>query len=174
MPTVNAFLQNQEQIAVSTAAKVIVNGNVIGVVQSLEPSQDRGTTAVRGIGTGDRILTRIWGLTDYKLNVTKLLLFKKNLVELFGYDAGFRMLSQLRTPIDFHEILMLPVANSTSEPLSIRETIYKGFYMTSYTAPRSIGSDIIITETAAFEGTYIYDPTTTTDPFGYDNGLNPS
>lgn len=163
MATVNAYLQQQERIAVSTAAKVLVNGQVIGVVQSMEPSQDRSTTPVRGIGIGDRIIDRIWGLTDYKLSVNKFCLFKKAMMNLFGYDNSFRMLAQLRTPIDIQEILMIPTADPNSEPLTIRETIYRNCFMTSYSAPRSIG-DVIISETAAFECTWIDDGN---DPFGY-------
>jgi hypothetical protein len=178
--TPNAFLQSEshsngpQTLAVSTSAQVLVGGKVIGVVQSLEPTMDRSTTAVRGIGTGDRILTRVWGLTDYKLSVSKLLLFKQNMIEMFGYAGGFRMLAELRTPIDIHEILYVPVADRTADAQRIRETMYKGCYMTSYGAPRAIGSDIIITETAAFDVTFVYDPNTTADPFGYDSGLNPN
>jgi len=175
MGTVNAFLQNQDRIAVSTAAKVLVNGQVIGVVQSLDPNQDRSTTPVRGIGIGDRIIERIWGLTDYKLTVTKFALFQKSMFQIFSSNnessasGGFRMLAQLRTPVDIQEILMLPVASPTEEPLTIRVTNYRGCYMTSFTAPRSIGGDIIITETANFDCTYIDD--NEGDPFDYPTGL---
>jgi hypothetical protein len=171
MATVNAFLQNQDRIAVSTAVKVLVNGNVIGVVQSLDPSQDRSTTAVRGIGIGDRQIDRIWGLTEYKLSVQKLALFKKQMLNLFGYDDGFRMLAQLRSPIDIQEILLLPVADPNSEPLTIRQTVYRGCYMTSYGAPRAIGGgDIIITESANFDVTWVDNGET--NPFDYDVGLS--
>lgn len=170
MPTVNAFLQQQDKIAVSTAARVLVNGNVIGVVQNLDPTQDRTTQAVRGIGIGDRQIDRIWGLTEYKLSVQKLALFRKQMINLFGYDDGFRMLAQLRTPIDIQEILLLPVADSNSEPLTIRQTVYRGCYMTSYGAPRQIGGDIIITENANFDVTYVDNGET--NPFDYDVGLS--
>jgi hypothetical protein len=172
----NAYLQNQGTIAVSTAAKVLINGNVIGVVQSLDPSQDRNTTPVRGIGIGDRIIERVWGLTDYKLTCTKFALFQASVFSIFSATAdrpasdGFRMLAQLRTPVDIQEILMLPVADPNSDALTIRTTNYRGCYMTSFSAPRSIGGDIIITETVNFDCTYI--DNNEGDPFDYPTGVS--
>ncbi len=157
-------LQNPNAIAVSTAARVLVGGTYIGVVQRMDPTQDRATTAVRGIGTGDRILQRVWQLTEYKLAVTKLALFKRFLFNLFGYNANFRMLAELRAPIDIQETLMLP------DGTNIRTTWYRGCYMTSYSAPREITGDIIITETANFDCTSIDDGEHS--PFDYDTGLN--
>jgi hypothetical protein len=157
-------LQNQQQIAVSTAAQILVNGSLIGVVQSLEPSQDRATTPVRGIGIGDRIISRIWQLTDYKLNVTKMALFKKKMINLFGYADTFRMLAQLRVPIDIQEILLLP------DGTNIRTTVYRGCYMTSYSDPKTITGEIIVSETAAFDVTSVDDGQNS--PFDYDVAVN--
>ena len=169
MATVNSVLQDQQRIAVSTATKVLVDGNIIGVVQSLEPSQDRATTAVRGLGIGDRQLGRIWGLTEYKLSVNKFALFSKQMINMFGYGDAFRMLAQLRKPIDIQEIIMLPVADSSSEPLNFRTTVYRGCYMTSHSAPKNIGGDVVITESASFDVTYIDDGET--EPFDYPVGF---
>jgi len=157
-------LQNQQQIAVSTAAQVLVNGNMIGVVQSLEPSQDRATTPVRGIGIGDRIIERVWQLTDYKLTVSKMALFKRKMINLFGYSDTFRMLAQLRVPIDIQEILLLP------DGTNIRTTVYRGCYMTSYSDPKSITGEIIVTENASFDVTSVDDGEHS--PFDYDVGTN--
>lgn len=157
-------LQNQQITAVATASQIIVNGNLIGIIQSLEPSQDRATTAVRGIGIGDRIIERVWQLTDYKLNVTKMALFKKKMINLFGYGDTFRMLAQLRVPIDIQEILLLP------DGTNIRTTVYRGCYMTSYADPKTITGEIIITETAAFECTSVDDGVNS--PFDYSVGIN--
>ncbi len=160
---VEDVLQNQTDITVSTVVQVLVNGTFIGVIQSIEPSMDRTTTPVRGIGTGDRILTRIWQLTDYKLNIQKMALFQKQMINMFGYGDQFRMLAQLRTPIDIQEIISLP------DGTNIRETNYRGCYMTSHSAPRSISGEIIVTETAAFDVTSIDDGKFS--PFDYDSGL---
>ena len=103
-------------------------------------------------------------LEFYSFNVIK------NMIEMFGYNAGFRMLAELRTPIDIHEILYVPVADRTQDAQRIRETMYKGCYMTSYGAPRSIGSDIIITETAAFDVTSVDDGNNS--PFDYSVGID--
>ncbi len=157
-------LQNQQITAVSTASQILVNGNLIGIIQSLEPSQDRATTPVRGIGIGDRIIERVWQLTDYKLTVTKMALFKRKMINLFGYGDTFRMLAQLRVPIDIQEILLLP------DGTNIRTTVYRGCYMTSYSDPKSITGEIIITETAAFDVTSVDDGVNS--PFDYDVGVN--
>ena len=157
-------LQNQNKIAVSTAARVLVDGNFIGVIQTLDPSQTRNTTAVRGIGIGDRQISRIWNLTEYTLNVQKMALFKKAIINLFGYGDTFRMLAQLRTPIDIHEILLSP---ETGQPL--RQTIYRGCYMNQYGSPKNIG-EVIITESATFDVTSVDDGENS--PFDYDVGIS--
>jgi hypothetical protein len=169
MPLSN-FLQDPNKIAVSTAAQLFIEapgrGSVrVGVVQTLEPSQDRSTTPVRGIGIGDRILQRVWNLTDYKLNVTKMALFQKNLIQILGYDnasgpGGFRMLAQLRFPIDIKEVMLQPDGSP------IHQTVYHGCYLTSFSAPKNIGGDIIITESASFDCTYVSDGLA--DPFNYE------
>ena len=158
-------IQNQQIVAVSTAAQILVNGNLVGVVQSLQPSQDRATTPVRGIGIGDRIIERVWQLTDYKLTVEKMALFQRKMINLFGYSSTFRMLCQLRVPIDIQEILLLP------DGTNIFTTVYRGCYMTSYSDPKSITGEIIITETANFECTSVDDGSNS--PFNYDVGINP-
>lgn len=158
------LIQNQEIVAVSTASQILVNGNLVGVIQTLSPSQSRSTTPVRGIGIGDRIIERVWGLTDYKISVTKMALFKRKMINLFGYGDSFRMLAQLRVPIDIQEILLLP------DGTNIRTTVYRGCYMISYSDPKQITSDIIITETADFECTSIDDGNSS---FDYDLGVNP-
>jgi len=157
-------LQNQNRIAVSTAARILVNGDFIGVIQQLEPSQTRNTTPVRGIGIGDRIIDRVWNLTDYSISVQKMALFKKQMLNLFGYGDAFRMLAQLREPIDIQEVLLLP------DGTTVRQTVYRGCYMTSYSAPKSIGGDIIITESAQFECVSVDNGESS--PFDYDVGTN--
>ena len=156
-------LQNQNKIAVSTAARVLVNGQFIGVIQNLDPNQTRNTTPVRGIGIGDRIISRIWNLTDYTMNVTKMALFKKAIINLFGYGDTFRMLAQLRTPIDIQEILISPETGGI-----LRQTVYRGCHMTSYASPKNIG-EVIVSETAAFEITSVDDGENS--PFDYDVGM---
>jgi hypothetical protein len=176
MAQLSGFLQAQEKIAVSTSIQVLVNGNVVGAIQSLDPSQDRTTTPVRGIGTGDRILHRIWGLTNLTMSVQKFALYKQTALALFtdssvGFNSGadaFRMLSQLRVPIDIHEIMRSTVADSNTEPPIVRQTIYHQCYMTSYGAPRSISGDIIITEAANFDITWIDDGVY---PYDYADGI---
>jgi len=159
-------IQQQEKVAVSTAAQILVNGTLIGVVQELNPSQDRSTTPVRGIGIGDRIIDRVWQLTDYKLSVTKMALYKKKMLNLFGYADTFRMLAQLRVPIDIQEILLLP------DGTNVRTTVYRGCYMISHSDPKSITGDIIVTETADFDVTSVDDGENS--PFDYDVGINPA
>jgi len=176
MAQLSGFLQAQEKLAVSTSIQVLINGNIVGVIQSLDPSQDRSTTPVRGIGFGDRILHRVWGLTNYTLSVQKFALYKQMALAMFtdtagGFNAGsdaFRMLAQLRTPVDIVEIMKSTTAPSSAEPETVRTTVYRQCYMTSYGAPRSISGDIIITESANFDVTWIDDGTY---PFDYPDGM---
>ena len=160
-------LQNQQIVAVSTASQILVNGNLVGVVQQLSPSQTREATAVRGIGIGDMIIERVWQLTDYKLSVEKMALFSRKMINLFGYGNTFRMLAQLRVPIDIQEILLLP------DGTNIFTTVYRGCYMTSYSDPKQITGDIIVTEHAEFACTSVDDGNVADSPYNYDVGVNP-
>ncbi len=153
-------LQINQSVAVSTAIRVSIGGTFIGVVQSLEPTQTRGTTPVRGIGIGDRILERVWGLSDYQLSFQRMALFNSFMVQAL-YSASptpplnlnsFRMISELRFPLDIQEILVDPV---TGNPL--RTTVYKGCYLNNHTAARQITGDIIIMENGTFDVTSIND-----------------
>ncbi len=174
-------LQLNNKIAVSTAVRVIINGTFIGVVQSLEPTQTRGTTPVRGIGIGDRILQRVWNVSDYQLTFNKMALFSKFLFSaIYGpLQAGtpwltnmtsFRMIAELREPLDIQELVVDPVTGN-----AIRTTVYRGCYLNNYTSPRSIsGGDIIIMETGTFDVTSIDDGGTESpaNTFGqFDSGL---
>jgi hypothetical protein len=158
-------IQNQQIVAVSTASQILVNGNLVGVIQTITPSQTRASTPVRGIGIGDRIIERVWQLTDYKISVNKMALFSKKMLNLFGYGNTFRMLAQLRVPIDIQEILLLP------DGTNVYTTVYRGCYMNNYSDPKTITGEIIVTETADFDCTSIDDGVNS--PFDYDVGINP-
>lgn len=157
-------LQNPNDIAVSTTVRVLIGGVFVGVVQSLEPTQDRGTTAVRGIGIGDRIIQRVWGVSDYHMSFSKMALFTKFLFQALGYNPNFRMIAQLQQPIDIHESIIFPDGSQT------RDTFYRGCYLNNYTAPRTItGADIIIMESGTFDLTSIDDGEDS--PFDYPTGV---
>jgi len=156
-------LQNPNDIAVSTSVRILVNGTFVGVVQSMDPTQTRSTTPVRGIGIGDRIIERVWQVSDYSFTFQKMALFKKFLFETLGYNANFRMIAELRFPLDFQETIMLPNGATT------KTTFYRGCYLNNYTAPRSITGDIIIMENGTFDCTSIDDGENS--PFDFEVGI---
>ncbi len=166
-------VQNPNDVVVSTVIKMLVNATFIGVVQSLEPSQQRSTTAVRGIGIGDRQIERVWQLSEYTLTVNRMALFGSFLVQAL-YDAqdpasaalhaNWRMLAELRFPIDIEEQIL-----NTSTGAVVRDTFYRGCYMNNISAPRSITSDIIVFESANFDVTSIDDGVNS--PLTYATGI---
>ncbi len=158
-------LQNPNSVAVSTTVQVIINGVFVGVVQSLEPSQTRTTTAVRGIGIGDRQLQRVWNLSEYTVNFQRMALFDQFLFDALGYPSSFRMISELRAPITIMEQILFP-DNSGQ-----RNTFYRDCYLNNYTAPRSITGDIIILETGTLDVTSIDDGIASDNPY---NGYYPT
>ncbi len=166
-------VQNPNDVVVSTVIKMLVKGTFIGVVQSLEPSQTRTTTAVRGIGIGDRQIERVWNLSEYTLTVQRMALFKGFLIQAL-YDASdpnaaaahanWRMLAELRFPIDIEEQIL-----DTATGNVLRDTFYRGCYINNITAPRSITGDIIVIESANFDVTSIDDGSHS--PFDYAVGI---
>jgi len=157
-------VQNPNKVAVSTTVQVSINHTFVGVIQSLAPSQTRQSTAVRGIGIGDRQVDRVWQVSDYTLTVQKMALFNKFLFVALGYLPNFRMIAELRKPIDILETILFPDGTQT------RVTQYIGCFLNNYTAPRAITGEIIIMEDATFDVTSIND--TEHDPFGYETGIN--
>jgi hypothetical protein len=150
------LLQNPNSIAVSTSTQVFVKNAAgglvfIGVVQSLTPGQSRGTSKVRGIGTGDSIIDHVWQLSEYTLSVSRLAVFGNFLWSALGYNANFRMLATLRQPVDFMEQIDYPDGSPA------RTTWYRKCYMNNYDGERSITGDIMITESATFDVTSIDD-----------------
>lgn len=156
-------LQNPNDIAVSTAVRVLINGTFVGVVQELGPTQTRNTTAVRGIGIGDRQIERVWQLSEYTLTFNKMALFKKFMFEALGYNTNFRMLAELRFPLDIQETIILP--NGTVS----KTTFYRGCYLNNYSATRSITGEIIIMENGTFDCTSMDDGEHS--PFDFEVGI---
>lgn len=156
-------VQNPNDVAVSTTVRVLINGTFVGVVQSLEPTQTRSTTPVRGIGIGDRIIERVWGTSEYTLTVSKMALFKRFLFQALGYNPNFRMIAELKFPIDIQETILFPDNSQT------RNTFYRGCYLNNYTAPRNIDGNLIIMESATFDLTSIDDGEHS--PLDYEVGI---
>ena len=144
------LLQNPNSFAVSTSIRVtLLDGTTIGVIKSIDPSQNRDATPIRGIGTGDTIIDHVWQLSTYTLAVTKLALFNKFLFGALGYGTGIRMIAELKHPIGIQEVVQFPDGQNA------QVTNYNKCYLTSYTAPRTIDGDITITESANFNVTSI-------------------
>lgn len=145
-----SVIQNPNDAVVSTTVRMLINGVFIGVIQSLSPSQNRSTTAVRGIGIGDRQIERVWNLSEYTLSVQKIALYKKFMFNALGYDINFRMIAELRYPIDIQETILKP--DGTGDAMT---TFYRGCYMNRFSSQRTISGDIIIMEDVDFDCTSI-------------------
>lgn len=115
----------------------------IGVLQQLNPSHTRSGTPVGGVGMGDIIGEIVPGRTAYTLAVEYFVLYKRRFFEALGYDASFRMLAELQTPLDIEEQLTPPT--DTSNPII---TWYRGCVVTDSSNTQRWDTETVISTSA--------------------------
>jgi len=134
----------------------------VGAIQSLNPSEAKDVTPSFEIGTtlGGRVgepYELVPGLVRSKsLNITRLRLYTKNMIQAFGGPVGAETLYEQDTPFDIEENVTVPAFNADGTPnpdaskASIKTIkIYKDCLISNLGSTRSIaGGDIRETETA--------------------------
>jgi hypothetical protein len=103
----------------------LAGGIKIGTLQEFSPSARKTVERVRQISaeTETRVLEIVPGIVDFSITVSKLMLFKENLLQALGFVP--QSLEDIRAPFDIYEICKYP--DGTEE-----KTIYHGCQIESY------------------------------------------
>jgi len=151
------------QLATSYTIKILNDAGAlveVGSIQSINPSETRDITPSFEIGTtlGKKIgepFEMVPGLVREKtLEVRRLRLYTKNIMEALGAAVGVGTLFEMDTPFEIHEIVNVPVFNQdgtpnpNAAPTAITQKIYKDAWISRYGSTRDITGDIRETETA--------------------------
>lgn len=154
----------------------------IGVLQEWTPADSRANTAVRSIGYGDQIAEINPGFTDITGTAGVMALYTRNIMQVFGYNAGtaglVRSLKHHRWPFDVREEIVIPLFLSDrlgespgasqdqtgGDNIVLPETgskaimtYYEGCWMNDYGRSYAIG-DVSVAESAGMIITDVYDP----------------
>lgn len=153
----------------------------IGVIQSFRPADTRRTERARGVGYGDRVAEIVPGTTDVSIAVTRMCLYTKNVLEVFGYTTGYnkggskglvRTLAHTKNPFDvleaiwFHEQSgdfagvqkgggAVPLIATGGKDVTV--TIYHDCWLSSWTRTIDITGNLILMEDVAIEVTWVSD-----------------
>ena len=141
----------------------------IGLVQSWSPSHSRSIDPTRGIGFGDQIAELGVGVTELTAQVSIMMMYLKDIMQVFGYKAGssglIRSLKHHRWPFDVKESIVIPdFLNATGEGITSQDdgkvilTTYEGCWMNDYSKAFNMGDtsttqDTSLTITNVFANT---------------------
>lgn len=131
----------------------------IGLIQTWNPSDTRAIEPVRGIGFGDQIAELAVGVTDLTATATVMMMYLRDIQQLFGYKAGssglIRSLKHHQWPFDIYETILVPtylkakVTDSagvdstdvdTSLSTNVIGTWYEGCWMSDFAKTFDIGA----------------------------------
>lgn len=151
------------QLATSYTIKIIDGAGAqveVGSIQSINPSESRDITPSFEIGTtlGKKIgepFEMVPGLVREKtLEVRRLRLYTKNIMEALGAKVGVGTLFEMDQPFEIHEIVSVPVflptglPDSSAAPTLVTQKIYRDAWISRYGSTRDITGDIREIETA--------------------------
>src|SRR5271157_5548619 len=91
----------------------------IGTATEINPSHNRTNTLIGGVGIGDRIMEIVPGRTHYTISLKKFSIWTKNIQQIFGYSADFRMLAEMQSAFDIRVFQINP---NTGD---VNTTVYK-------------------------------------------------
>jgi len=120
--------------------QIKVGNKVIGTIQSFGPSESRTLERVREINSdqGTRVLEIVPGVVDFQVSADKILLYKENMLEAFGYNVS--SIEDIVDDFDIEEICHHPDGRKEI-------TVYKKCHFNSYNRTISV-RDTLITESA--------------------------
>jgi hypothetical protein len=128
------------------------NSQQIGLIQTWNPSDTRAIEPVRGIGFGDQIAELAVGVTDLTATATVMMMYLRDIQQLFGYKAGssglIRSLKHHQWPFDVYETILIPKyiegqakSGSTSDgDVKVVKTWYEGCWMSDFAKTFDIGA----------------------------------
>jgi hypothetical protein len=172
----NTRLLNPQRVRVFAVDDTGI-GQLVGLIQTWNPSDTRAVEPVRGIGFGDQIAELAVGVTDLEASASIMMLYLKDIMQIFGYKAGasgiVRSLKHHQWPFDVKEAILIPnfisggagegVASGYSEPspgsntIKSIVTIYEACWMSSYSKTFDIGATSV-TQDMTCQITDVYAP----------------
>jgi len=155
----NTRLLNPQRVRVFAVDDDAGVEQAIGLIQTWNPSDTRAIEAVRGIGFGDQIAELAVGVTDLNATATIMMLYLKDIMQVFGYKSGasglIRSLKHHQWPFDVKEAIFIPhfidkggdgtstgyaQPSAGNETVSSIVTIYEGCWMSDYSKTFDIGA----------------------------------
>jgi len=152
------------QLATSYVIRVVNQAGQlvdVGAIQEINPSETRTVTPSFEVGTtlGKRVgepFEMVPGLvTEKRLEVRRLRLYRSNLMEALGAATGTQTLFEMDTPFEIHEVVSTPQFNQDGTPnpsapaVEVVQKIYKDAWIQTYGSTRNVaGGDIRELETA--------------------------
>jgi len=124
----------------------------LGLIQTWNPSDTRAIEPVRGIGFGDQIAELAVGVTDLSATATVMMMYLRDIQQLFGYKAGssglIRSLKHHQWPFDVYETILIPDYIKTQAKggsvdeggIKIVKTWYEGCWMSDFAKTFDIGA----------------------------------
>ena len=124
----------------------------IGLIQTWNPTDTRAVEPVRGIGFGDQVAELAVGVTDLSATATVMMMYLRDIQQLFGYKAGssglIRSLKHHQWPFDVYETILIPKYIETQAKAGavqdgatkVIKTWYEGCWMSDFAKTFDIGA----------------------------------
>lgn len=136
----------------------------IGLIQSFRPNDTRRMERARGVGYGDRVAEIVPGTTDTQITATRMALYERNILEVFGYKSAYnqggnkgsvRSLSHMKNPFDVDEIIWFHKDGPPSGDYTI--TIYHDCWPSTWSRTIDITGNLILMEDVTIDVTWVSD-----------------
>lgn len=148
----NTRLLNPQRVRVFSIDAEDTAFQPIGLIQTWNPTDTRAIEPVRGIGFGDQIAELAVGVTDLSATATVMMMYLRDIQQLFGYKAGssglIRSLKHHQWPFDVYETILVPDYIKTQAKggavdegaVKVVKTWYEGCWMSDFAKTFDIGA----------------------------------
>lgn len=148
----NTRLLNPQRVRVFSIDAESEDWQPIGLIQTWNPTDTRAIEPVRGIGFGDQVAELAVGVTDLSATATVMMMYLRDIQQLFGYKAGssglIRSLKHHQWPFDVYETILIPdyIAGQAKTgavddgTVKVVKTWYEGCWMSDFAKTFDIGA----------------------------------
>lgn len=148
----NTRLLNPQRVRVFSIDAEDSAWQPIGLIQTWNPTDTRAIEPVRGIGFGDQVAELAVGVTDLSATATVMMMYLRDIQQLFGYKAGstglIRSLKHHQWPFDVYETIIVPdyikgqaKGGAVDDgALKVIKTWYEGCWMSDFAKTFDIGA----------------------------------
>jgi len=166
-PSTGSSIDRRIRTGLSPLILVKVNGEAVGAIQSLNPTESRTLARVQELGTDGFIELVPNSPTTVTLQVTRIVFDNLRLPPAFR--RGFAHIQAQRLPFD---IDVFDRSHGTASPnVSMQVTSYRNCYFSNYSATYQ-ANNYQISETATIEAQYVEDLLPVTTAYN-ERGLAP-